>query len=187
MAESRQPHLETAGNAPRRGLLGRFGRISCVYCKKTIPRTTRQKRYCNSTCRMRDWKDHQGFKVLDSAVPIETVAIPRGFIEKRARAFARNFTMARLTWHPDALPGRPQFANKKQRIVVFIYGCFVHGCSKHWRQIWWAKSIAAKKRTEFWISKTEHQRAVDARWRRMYRAGGWRVITVWEHSIRRMK
>lgn len=187
MAETRQPALETAGNAPRRVLLGPFGRTLCGYCKKTIPRTTRQKRYCSSTCRFRYWKDRQGFKVLDSAVPINTTPIPRKFIERRARAFARNLTSCRLTWHPDGLPGRPQFANKRHRIVVFLYECFLHGCSKHWRRIWWNKSMASKKRIEIWISRTEHQRAVDARWRRIYHADGWRVITIWEHSIRRMK
>jgi len=184
--ETRHPYLETAGNAPRRGLLGPFGRTSCGYCKKTIPRTTRQKRYCSSTCRFRDWKDHQGFKVLDSAVPIETTPIPLRLIKRRARAFARNLISCRLTWQPNSLPGRPQFANKRHRIVVFIYECFLHGCSKHWRRIWWNKSMASKK-IEFWISRTEHQRAVDARWRRMYRADGWRVITIWEHSVRSRK
>jgi len=177
---------KTAGNALRSGFLGPFGRTSCLYCKKTIPRTTRQKLYCSSTCRFWDWKDRQGFKVLDSAVPIETTPIPSKFIEKRARAFARNLTSCRLTWHPDGLPGRPQFANKRHRIVVFLYECFLHGCSKHWRRIWWNKSMASK-RIEISISRTEHQRAVDARWRRIYRVGGWRVITIWEHSIRRVK
>lgn len=185
MADIRHPHLETAGNAPRRGLLGRFGRTSCAYCKKNIPRTTRQKRYCNSTCRMRDWKDRQALPPQENLAGPRTRSEITGAIqspsrlEEHARPLANCLAMCRLQWQPDGLPGRPDFANKRWRVVVFIHGCFLHGCPRHFR--------VPKIRSAFWISKIEHNRARDARWRRMYRAGGWRVITIWEHSITTMK
>ncbi len=185
MADIRHPRLETAGNAPRRHLFGRFGRTSCAYCKKTIPRTTRQKRYCNSTCRMRHWKDRQAFlpqeKHLDPRTRSEimhAIRSPR-HLEESARPLANCLAMCRLQRHPDGLPGHPDFANKSRRVVVFVHDCFRHGCPRHFH--------TDKRKGLFWIFRIERTRARDARWRRIYRAGGWCVITIWEHSIRRTK
>ena len=183
MAETRQPPLETGGNAPRRGLLGRFGRTSCGYCKKTIRRTTRQKRYCSSTCRFRDWKnqqrliEEQSWPRTPSGLTDEIMRPAK--LEKMVRSILKNLTRFRLQWHPDRLPGQPQFANRTHRIVVFVYSCFKHGCPRHFRPV--------KGSARFWRSKAEHIRAQDAYWRRIYHGDGWRVITIWEHSIRRAK
>lgn len=76
------------------------------------------------------------------------------------------------------LPGLPRrradltFAS--QRVVVFVDGCFWHGCPEHgtWpkrNDVWWA----AKLRRNI-----ERDRETDA----YLQAAGWGVLRIWEHD-----
>lgn len=47
--------------------------------------------------------------------------------------------------HSKTLPGSPDISSKKNKIVVFIDGCFWHGCEKH--------GSIPKTNTEFWEKK----------------------------------
>jgi DNA mismatch endonuclease (patch repair protein) len=73
------------------------------------------------------------------------------------------------------LPGKPDFAFPKQRLVVFVDGCFWHGCPIHFR--------APQTRVDFWAKKIAENRARDARVTRQLKRKGWRVIRVWQHSL----
>lgn len=75
------------------------------------------------------------------------------------------------------LPGlrrRSDIVFTRARVVVFVDGCFWHGCPEHgtWPKQnadWWQEKIEANKRRD---------RDTDAR----LRAAGWTVIRVWEHD-----
>jgi DNA mismatch endonuclease (patch repair protein) len=73
------------------------------------------------------------------------------------------------------LEGKPDFVFPKQRLAVFVDGCFWHGCPKH---ATWPKNNAA-----FWRKKIEGNKARDRKVNRLLRAKGWRVLRIWEHSL----
>lgn len=74
------------------------------------------------------------------------------------------------------LPGKPDFAFKNQRVAVFVDGCFWHGCPKCY--------ILPKDNRSFWKAKVVGNRRRDRRRVRQLRALGWRVLRVWEHSLK---
>ncbi|HCN30093.1 MAG TPA: very short patch repair endonuclease [Verrucomicrobiales bacterium] len=75
------------------------------------------------------------------------------------------------------LPGRPDFVFRRERVCVFVDGCFWHGCPLHFRR--------PKSRRAFWDAKIARNKARDRRVARELRASGWRVLRVWEHALRK--
>ncbi len=74
------------------------------------------------------------------------------------------------------LPGRPDFAFPRERVAVFVDGCFWHGCRRHCRM--------PKSRGAYWIPKIDRNKARDRTVCRLLRKQGWRVLRIWEHSLR---
>jgi DNA mismatch endonuclease Vsr len=73
-----------------------------------------------------------------------------------------------------ALPGSPDFANRKRRWAVFVNGCFWHqhtGCSR---------ATVPKANHCFWVEKFATNRKRDARAVRALRQAGFRVAIIWE-------
>jgi DNA mismatch endonuclease (patch repair protein) len=62
------------------------------------------------------------------------------------------------------------------KTALMVHGCFWHGCRWHY--------IAPRSNVEFWRKKIDENRARDRRQSSALRAAGWRVVTVWEHSVR---
>lgn len=75
------------------------------------------------------------------------------------------------------LPGRPDIVLPKYRTVVFVHGCFWHGHDCPLYRL-------PKTRPEFWADKIGKNRARDQRATSELEAIGWRVLTVWECSLR---
>jgi DNA mismatch endonuclease (patch repair protein) len=76
------------------------------------------------------------------------------------------------------LPGKPDLVLPRWRTAVFVHGCFWHGhggCRY---------AVVPKTRTEFWTSKIASNSARDARSIDALAALGWRVIVIWECSLR---
>lgn len=103
----------------------------------------------------------------------------------RAKDTAPELALRRALWaagvrgyrlHTRAVPGRPDLAFPRAKLVVFVHGCFWHGCPKH--------SHAPKSNAAFWAAKFARNRERDARKQRELRAAGWRVVTFWEHDLR---
>jgi DNA mismatch endonuclease (patch repair protein) len=80
--------------------------------------------------------------------------------------------------HPKDVPGRPDIAFRRHRLAVFVNGCFWHRCPK-------CNLPLPKTHREFWKRKFERNRNRDVAKNMMLKAAGWRVITVWEHEIRK--
>lgn len=76
--------------------------------------------------------------------------------------------------HP-ALFGRPDFVFRQKRVVVFVDGCFWHGCPKH-------ANLPASNRP-FWIKKFAANKARDRLVTRKLRQQGWVVLRIWEHDL----
>ncbi|MCS4231122.1 T/G mismatch-specific endonuclease [Stenotrophomonas maltophilia] len=75
------------------------------------------------------------------------------------------------------LPGRPDIVLPKYRTVVFVHGCFWHGHDCPLYRL-------PKTRPEFWADKIGKNGARDLRVTAELEALGWRVLTVWECSLR---
>lgn len=62
---------------------------------------------------------------------------------------------------------------RKEKVAVFVDGCYWHGCPEH-------RSIPATNR-DFWVKKLEGNRARDAETVHLLEDAGWTAIRVWEH------
>ncbi|WP_271611553.1 very short patch repair endonuclease [Bradyrhizobium sp. CCBAU 21360] len=91
------------------------------------------------------------------------------------RALHRRGLRYRL--HDTSLPGSPDLVFPRFRAVIFVHGCYwhYHGCYR---------STVPKTRTAFWSKKFASNKLRDARKIRALRSSGWRVMTVWECTIR---
>lgn len=94
-------------------------------------------------------------------------------------ALAKLLRSARITgWRRHAaLMGRPDFMFRQQRAVIFVDGCFWHGCPKH-------SNMPANNRS-FWMKKLTRNKGRDRLVTRALRQGGWRVLRIWEHELTR--
>jgi len=77
----------------------------------------------------------------------------------------------------QCLPGRPDLVFLKERVAVFVDGCFWHGCPVHY--------VAPRTAIGFWRKKIEGNRERDRRNSRELRSRGWRVLRIWEHDLKR--
>lgn len=74
----------------------------------------------------------------------------------------------------DNLPGKPDIVIPTQQKAIFVHGCFWHGhgCRRGAR--------VPKTNTEYWIQKVRRNRRRDATVRKLLRAKGWEILTIWE-------
>ena len=73
------------------------------------------------------------------------------------------------------LHGKPDFVFRRERLAVFVDGCFWHGCPWHCRM--------PKSRQNYWEPKIARNRARDKAIRKTLETAGWRVYRIWEHSL----
>lgn len=69
---------------------------------------------------------------------------------------------------------RPDIVFTRERVAVFIDGCFWHMCPKH--------STMPATNTEFWKTKLEGNAARDAKQGGLLVGDGWLVVRIWEHE-----
>lgn len=74
-----------------------------------------------------------------------------------------------------ALAGNPDFVFRKQKLAVFVDGCFWHGCGKHCRM--------PKGNSSYWNLKIASNKARDRQVNRTLRHAGWQVVRIWEHEL----
>lgn len=80
-------------------------------------------------------------------------------------------------WQKQLLPGRPDLVYPKYRAVIQVNGCFWHRHDCHLFK--WPQT-----RQEFWQQKLNGNAARDERNRLKLEQIGWRVLTVWECSLK---
>jgi DNA mismatch endonuclease, patch repair protein len=100
-------------------------------------------------------------------------------LELRARSIAELRAGCKLVHgtRKSKLPGSPDYYSRKNKIAVFIHGCYWHGCRLHYRE--------PKSNVEYWRKKIASNRRRDRRHRETYRSMGWTAIFVWEHSVKK--
>jgi DNA mismatch endonuclease (patch repair protein) len=92
----------------------------------------------------------------------------------RKGLFARGF---RYLLHDKRLPGKPDLVLPKYNAVILVHGCFwhAHGCVL----FKWPKT-----RKTFWREKISGNKARDERNTAELLSDGWRVMQIWECSIK---
>ena len=110
----------------------------------------------------------------------------------------------------QALIGKPDFIFRRERVAVFVDGCFWHGCPIHSNPAKWLKKSSmgkgpkrnSRNTTEilrqaqddnrgertgkvFWAKKMAGNIARDRFVNRQLRKAGWRVVRIWEHELGR--
>jgi len=72
--------------------------------------------------------------------------------------------------------GKPDFVFPKQKIALFVDGCFWHCCPEH--------STKPKNNSEFWEKKLQGNQKRDAYVNEELTKMGWNVIRIWEHELK---
>ena len=78
--------------------------------------------------------------------------------------------------HPKGVQGSPDIAFLRQRVAVFVDGCFWHRCPKCYKP--------PSSNAEFWRSKVEKNVGRDRRVESSLTGDGWIVLRVWEHEVK---
>jgi DNA mismatch endonuclease, patch repair protein len=73
------------------------------------------------------------------------------------------------------LPGRPDFVFRVERVVIFVDGCFWHGCPRCYR--------CPRSNRKYWRAKVDRNRRRDRQITRLLRRGNWQVVRIWEHQL----
>jgi len=121
---------------------------------------------------MTDTVDRQTRSKMMSAVRAKNTKFE---VEIRRRLFALGF---RYRLHARDLPGTPDMVLPKYSTVIFVHGCFwhYHGCSR---------STIPDSRRDWWLKKLEDNRNRDTKILTELPKIGWRVVVIWECSVRR--
>lgn len=77
--------------------------------------------------------------------------------------------------HVD-LPGRPDFTFQREKLCIFVHGCFWHGCPRCYR--------APSTNVLFWKKKVIGNQRRDRRVSKALRRSGYMVVTIWECQLR---
>lgn len=77
------------------------------------------------------------------------------------------------------LLGKPDFVFRRERVAVFVDGCFWHGCRWHCRM--------PKSRQSYWKPKITRNKMRDKATKGMLERAGWQVYRIWEHSLNEPK
>lgn len=73
--------------------------------------------------------------------------------------------------------GKPDFANRRKKIAIFVDGCFWHKCPKCYQE--------PASRRRYWLPKIENNTKRDRKVNKTLKKAGWTVLRVWEHEVKK--
>lgn len=75
------------------------------------------------------------------------------------------------------LPGKPDIAIKKHKVVIFLDSCFWHKCPEHFKK--------PKSNLEYWEPKIKRNVERDAEINSYYQQKSWHILRIWEHEVKK--
>jgi DNA mismatch endonuclease, patch repair protein len=99
---------------------------------------------------------------------------PELFVRRLVHALGFRYRL-----HGAKLPGRPDLVFASRRKVIFVHGCYWHMHVCRWG------SVTPKTNARFWQTKRRSNVERDRRNLRELGRLGWRVLIVWECSLRK--
>jgi DNA mismatch endonuclease Vsr len=97
--------------------------------------------------------------------------------ERRIRALLAQAGIRGWKLHPKRTPGTPDFLFPSELVMVFVDGCFWHGCPKC--------GHVPKTNSTYWSAKINRNRRRDRLVTRTAQASGYTVVRIWECSLKR--
>lgn len=95
--------------------------------------------------------------------------------EMRFRSVLLRTGIKGWTVQPE-MRGHPDIAFMRERVAVFLDGCFWHGCDDHY--------TPPTTRRAKWIAKINANKKRDARIVSELLSDGWKVFRIWEHELK---
>lgn len=74
------------------------------------------------------------------------------------------------------LPGTPDIVFRRDRLAIFVDGCFWHSCPR-------CAIPMPRTNRRYWIPKLKRNVARDKQVTRELRSRGWAVLRIWEHEL----
>jgi len=99
-------------------------------------------------------------------------------LERKLRELLISNGICGFTENRNDIIGRPDFVFEDKKIVIFVNGCFWHGCPLCNRPL-------PKTNTEYWQKKIERTKLRDQIYDRELTQSGWIVLRIWEHSLKK--
>lgn len=97
---------------------------------------------------------------------------PEVVVRRLLHAFGLRY---RVDFRPlTSLNRRADMVFPRQKIAVFIDGCFWHGCSEH--------HTVARSNKDYWAAKVSQNRERDRDTDQALQAAGWTFLRAWEHE-----
>lgn len=96
--------------------------------------------------------------------------------ERRLRALLTQAGVSGWRVRPANVAGAPDFAFLADHVLIFVDGCFWHGCPRCGRE--------PKTNSRYWTAKIVRNRSRDRRVRRFLRSRGYTVLRIWECDLR---
>lgn len=84
----------------------------------------------------------------------------------------------RYRLHAKQLPGKPDLIFPSRHAVLFVHGCFWHGCP-----LCAVGRRKVKSNAAYWEAKIARNQARDVKSRAELEAAGWKVFTIWACEI----
>jgi DNA mismatch endonuclease, patch repair protein len=75
-----------------------------------------------------------------------------------------------------SLPGKPDIAIKKYKVVIFIDSCFWHVCPSHGNM--------PKSNQDYWLKKLKRNQERDKEVNQFYSENNWGILRIWEHEFK---
>ncbi len=75
------------------------------------------------------------------------------------------------------LPGKPDIAIQKYKIVIFLDSCFWNKCPEHFKK--------PKSNLEYWEPKIKRNIERDSQINQYYKDNNWHILRIWEHEIKK--
>lgn len=91
--------------------------------------------------------------------------------EKQTIGLLRRYRIKGWRRH-RAVAGTPDFCWPRQKVALFVDGCFWHGCPRCYE--------VPKSNVRYWEAKAAGNRRRDRRVDSLLRSSGWVVLRVWE-------
>jgi DNA mismatch endonuclease (patch repair protein) len=95
--------------------------------------------------------------------------------ERRVRSALVRAAINGWNMHPKEITGRPDFYFPREKLAVFVDGCFWHGCA--------GCGHIPVTNTAFWQAKIERNRKRDVQTTETLIAKGIIVLRFWEHEV----
>lgn len=101
----------------------------------------------------------------------------------RGRDTAPEILLRKTLWHRGFRfranfkvgESRPDIVFTSRKLVIFVDGCFWHGCPQHY--------VMPRTRVEFWSAKLFSNTMRDRKQTVALIESGWRVLRFWEHEV----